>query len=71
MTCPYCMSYTDTAGKCHNPDCPKPNKNPVFTSPAQTGWICPNCGVANSPTVNQCPCGPRTTTTTGTNVNVP
>ena len=29
---------------------------PVY--PAPQGWVCPVCGAANAPHVNQCPCAP-------------
>lgn len=35
----------------------------TINPPRQYGWICPLCGRANAPWLNQCPCKPITTWT--------
>lgn len=46
------------AGRC-SLDCPGCNgacQQPHSVQPSHVGWVCPKCGAANSPGVDQCPC---------------
>jgi len=47
-----------------------PPSFPPFDTPAQMGWMCPNCGTVYAPFVRSCGCNIQTRTSDGTQLNI-